>query len=321
MNVEELELKWNNLPLPKSGLYSYIRIDGECLPELHIGISEKGNRCLIMVLPKNSQIGFIGEKKENLESYFKKRENHIVLEVTDRFYNSFFVDLVVSLYYRIKDIADNSESTKSFISIIQYWSDFLRAKKGGLLSPDAVQGMFGELTYLEYLIDNLTLPVNHILDSWRGPYDENHDFHFDEKNAEIKTKTIASNEVHISSEYQLEAVKGRQLELVVISVEPVSINGDNLSAILDRIRKKVLDKNGDVSIVSEALNKKNILFSTIEIYDSYMFRLKTFEFFNCDDIDFPKLTSTGIGASLRKVSYRLILKDLDDKLLIKYIYF
>jgi len=321
MNAEELEIKWNNIPLPESGSYAYNRIDGVCLPDLNIGISKKGNRCLILVLPPKSKIEFIGEKKENLETYFRKNEKHIVLELTDRFYNSFFVDLVVSLYYRIKDISDDNDSAKSFISLIQYWSDFLRAKKGGLLSTEAVKGMYGELAYLEYIIENYKLPIDKILRSWRGPYDENHDFQFDEKNTEIKTKTIASNEVHISNEYQLEAVKGKKLELVIISVEDVSVNGDNLSMVLDRIRKTVLDKNGDITIVSEALMKKNIQFSSVDIYDSYMFRLKTFEVFNCDDVDFPKLTSTSIGGNLRKVSYRLILNDLDDKLLIETVNF
>jgi hypothetical protein len=321
MNVEELEIKWNKLKLPKSGSYAYSRIDGICLPELHIGLSEKGNRCLLLVLPPNSKIEFVGEKKENLETYFRKKEKHIVLELTDRFYNSFFVDLVVSLYYRIKDISDDNDSTRSFISLIQYWSDFLRAKKGGLLSSEAVKGIYGELVYLEYQIEHLKMPINDILNSWRGPYDENHDFHFDEKNAEIKTKTVASNEVHISSEFQLEAVKGVGLELVVASVEDVTVNGDNLSSVLDRIRKAVLSKNGDISIISEALSKKNIQFPTVTIYDFYMFRLKTFEIFDCDDVDFPKLTSVSIGDNLRKVSYRLVLKNLDDKLLIQTINF
>lgn len=321
MNVEELEIKWNKLQFPKSGSYAYNRIDGICLPELNIGLSNRGNRCLILELPSDSRIEFIGEKKENLETYFNKREKHIVLEVTDRFYNSFFVDLVVSLYYRIKDISNDNDSAKSFISLIQYWSDFLRAKNGGLLSAEAVKGMYGELTYLEYLLSNLDLPINNILDSWKGPYDDNHDFHFDEKNAEIKTKTLVSNEVHISSEYQLEAVKGKKLELIVVSVMDVSVNGDNLSSILDRIRKEVLDKNGDISIISDALIKKNVQFSTVNLYDSYMFKLKSFDFFDCNDVDFPKLTSTSIGESLRKVSYRLVLKNIDDKLLIQTINF
>ena len=321
MNVEELELKWSELLPPKSGPYSYSRVDSVCLPELHIGLSERVNRCLILVLSPKSKIEFIGEKKENLETYFSKKEKHIVLELTDRFYNSFFVDLVVSLYYRIKDISDDNESARSFISLIQYWSDFLRAKKGGLLSAEAVKGMYGELKYLEYQLGELKIPINDILNSWRGPYDENHDFHFDEKNAEVKTKTVASNEVHISSEFQLEAVKGKKLELVVASVEDVTVNGDNLSSVLDRIRKAVLSKNGDISIVSEALSKKNTQFSAVTIYDSYMFRLKTFEIFDCDDVDFPKLTSADIGDNLRKVSYRLVLKNLDSKLLIQTLHF
>lgn len=321
MNVEELEIKWNKLQLPKSGSYAYNRIDGICLPELNIGLSNRGNRCLILELPSDSKIEFTGEKKENLETYFNKKEKHIVLEVTDRFYNSFFVDLVVSLYYRIKDISNENDSARSFISLIKYWSDFLKAKNGGLLSAESVKGMYGELCYLEYLLGNLDLPINNILDSWKGPYDDNHDFHFDDKNAEIKTKSITSNEVHISSEYQLEPVKGKKLELIVVSLMDVSVNGDNLSSILARIRKDVLDKNGDISIVSEALIKKNIQFSTVNLYDSYKFKLKYFEFFDCNDKNFPKLTSTGIGENIRRVSYRLILKSLEDNLLIKTINF
>ena len=321
MNVEELELKWSKIELPKTGSYSYTRIDSICLPELHIGLSDRGHRCLILVLPAKTKIEFTGEKKENLETYFREKENHIVLELTDQFYDLFFVDLVVSLYYRIRDISDQNESTRSFISLIKYWSNFLRAKKGDLLTAEEVKGMYGELIYLEYNVDKLESPIDDILRSWRGPYDENHDFHFDKKNAEIKTKTIGSNEVHISSEFQLECAKGKKLELVIVSVENVTVNGDNLSSVLDRLRNKVLDLNGNISIISEALNKKNIQFSTVNIYDSYMFRLKTFDVFNADDVNFPKVTSTSIGDNLRKVSYRLILETLDNKLLIQTIKF
>ena len=72
---------------------------------------------------------------------------------------------------------------------------------------------------MKNLLLNSELIVDDILLSWRGPFDEGHDFVFDFTDYEIKTIEKTKNNVRISSEFQLDSEKGKKIELVVISVE------------------------------------------------------------------------------------------------------
>ena len=64
---------------------------------------------------------------------------------------------------------------------------------------------------MKNLLLNSELIVDDILLSWRGPYDEGHDFVFEFRDYELKTIESSKNNVRISSEFQLESEKGKEL--------------------------------------------------------------------------------------------------------------
>jgi hypothetical protein len=226
MTGQQLEEKWTDIELPKKAKYSYQRIDIHCIPELRVGISFNGNRCLILKLKSDLKFKFEEEEKENIKTYYDKGENSLVIELIDPFFNRFFADLVISLYQLIREIENEYESTRIFIDTVRYWADFLKAKRGHYLSEEAIQGLYGEMVFLEYMIDNSDEHINNILTSWKGPYDANQDFHFHDKNIEVKTKRKGSNIINVASEYQLEAEAGKELELVVVTVLILNENVD-----------------------------------------------------------------------------------------------
>ena len=319
MTGQQIEEKWKDIELPIKAKYSYQRIDVQCVPELRVGISINGNRCLILKLKSDLKFKFHEEEKENLKTYYDKIENSLVLELNDSFYNRLFADLVISLYQLIKDISNEDESTRIFIDTVRYWADFLKAKRGQYLSEEVIQGLYGELVYLEYLIDNSGEPINHVLSSWRGPYDANQDFHFYDKNVEVKTKRKNSNIINIASEYQLEADKGKELELAVVSVILLKENGDNLKQILDRIREKTINSGGLVSIISDALSEKKLTFVNAGDYDSYQFRPESIDIYDCDNVAFPRLTGSQLNDAIQGVTYKLSLTSIDESMKVKII--
>ena len=319
MTGQQLEEKWKSIEPTINARYSYQRIDTFCIPELRVGISVNGNRCLILKLKSFFRLD--EEEKENLKTYYDKEEKSIVLELIDPFYNQLFTDLIISLYQLLKDIEKEEYSTQLFLSTVGYWSDFLKAKRSNFLSGEVIQGLYGELVFLEFLIDNSREPINYVLSSWKGPYDANHDFHFTEKTIEVKTKRKNGNLINISSEYQLEPEVGKDLELAVISVVLVKDSGDNLKLILDRIREKTLSKGGNISIISEALAEKNLTFANVIEYDHFQFKATTIQLFHCDHPSFPKLVRSELHNAVQNISYKLAITSIDNNLVINTIEF
>ena len=319
MTGQQLEEKWKSIEPPINARYSYQRIDTFCIPELRVGISVEGNRCLILKLKSFFRLD--EEEKENLKMYYDKEEKSIVLELIDPFYNQLFTDLIISLYQLLKDIEKEEYSTQLFLSTVGYWSDFLKAKRSNFLSGEVIQGLYGELVFLEFLIDNSREPINYVLSSWKGPYDANHDFHFTEKTIEVKTKRKNGNLINISSENQLEPEVGKDLELAVISVVLVKDSGDNLNLILDRIRQKTLSKGGNITIISEALSEKNLTFANVIEYDHFQFKATTIQLFHCDHPSFPKLVRSELHNAVQNISYMLAITSIDNNLVINTIEF
>jgi hypothetical protein len=319
MDGQQIEDKWKAIGLPKNAKFAYQRIDSVCIPELRLGVSFDGNRCLILKLNSKLKYIFREADKENLKIYYDTTESSIVLELIDPFYNRLFIDLVNSLYHLLKNIQKEDESTPVFINTVRYWSDFLKAKRSQFLSEEMVQGLYGELVFLEYLIDNSGEPINHILNSWRGPFRADHDFHFFDKNIEVKTKRKNSNYIYIASEFQLQAEAGKELELAIITIVLVKDNGDTLGAILNRIRIKTINAGGLVSILTDALNEMKLTFIVLEAYDSYQFQPESIDFHNCDDVYFPKLNRALLNDSIQDVSYKLELTTIPETMKLKTI--
>ena len=318
MDAIQLEKQWSKLIRQQSSGFITMKIDASCKPDLDLGVNSKKHRCLLLRLPKGGKSNFRGETKENLKTSFNKRENCIVLELLDEYYHTLFNDLIISLYFKIKDIQDHNEYTAIFISIINKWAAFLANSRNNKLSEDVIKGMFGELTVLnEHLIASCMLDVNSILNSWQGPYDANTDFVNDSKNIEIKTKYIDNPNIMISSEYQLDDESGKSLELIVVSVVSDYNSMSTLESLINIIRSRILELNGDLSILFEALAQKSLFPSNLVEYNNYKFTLIQHVTYACDLVTknndvFPRLIKSKLPGQINKLKYNINLQDLDN---------
>ena len=314
MDFEKIEKKWASISLPKSGKgYEAHRIDGSCIPELMVGFNNAGNRCLILELPLGFDPEFTGEKMERLSSVYDKKENSLILELHDNYFHEEFNHLIVFLYSNVKDLKNHEESTKCFISIIRKWAVFFNPSASDRLSEEALWGIIGELTYLRELINSATSSnVNSILNSWKGPYDTNHDFYFDDKSVEVKTKSINGNAIKISSEHQLDLEQGLPLELMVVSLDKVPSNGETFLSLVNEIRDELFNLGGDSSILINALGQKKLSISELNKYDDFKFTLKSHIVYNCMDIDFPKIIRSKTNDAISRVKYSINLASEDQ---------
>ena len=318
MNTIILEHQLKRVKPPKARGLSIIRIDSLCVPDLYIGLNEKANRCLVLNLPSGYKTKFTGDNKENIRTYFDSVNHKIILELLDDYYNSLFNDLIISLYYKIKDISDVNESTVVFINTINSWATFLQKSSEEGLTEKQIRGLVGELVILKEYLNSGRPNINLVLESWTGPYDATYDFTFEELNVEVKTKSSDSSIVRISNEYQLDDEPGKRMELTVVSLDKAD-SGVNLSQLIKEIRDAIVSLNGDISIFMNALAQKQLFVTNIPDYDSMQYSLSLREIYDCQLIkngqEFPRVIKSRIVEELKDFKYKINLADLSSFLI------
>ncbi len=318
MESEILEIEWQKLNYEGVSEYVFNRIDSICIPELNIALNSLSERCLILELPKGFIPDFQSITRQNLTIEYFRDIHYIALRLTDDTYNDLFNDLVISLYQSIKDVSDESQSSFVFIQTFHKWSEFFQDGQSDKLSKDVIKGLFGELLVLKHLVsESCSANVNDILDSWKGPYDQGHDFVLDAKDIEVKTKDINKTSIRISSEQQLDNVIGKGLELLVVSVESNMVNGYSVADLIKEIKALVFNRLGDYQILLKAVRQKGLTTKNIEDYNNYRFVLINHYTYDCVLEGFPKLTKGSLPIGVNQVNYDVQLGCI-TKFLIKY---
>lgn len=308
-----LETKWNSINTDGIVNFRIIRISADSKSELNLGFNKSGNRCLILELPLNNSVDFQGSAKQNLSIDFFKDLNYIVIQLIDNSYHDLFNDLIISLYHRIKEISDIDFCSKELIKTFYKWSEFFEDTHSNLLSPDVIKGLFGELFIFKNLINkSVSGYINDVLNTWQGPYDRGHDFILDKKNLEIKTKDSSKIDIRISSEYQLEPEFGKDLELIVVSVEIDSEKGLSLQDIALEIKDVITEKLGDGAIFLKALNQKGITLRNIKAYNYLKFLAVSEISYDCMDENFPKLNISSIPSAINNLKYNIQVTSLNE---------
>jgi len=313
MEQKYLQNKWNSI-IPDNIIKGYhtIRIDSSCIPDLFIGVNRLNNRCLIMILPLGHGIDFRHSQKEKITLEQYHAPDIIVLTLLDKSYYELFNDLILSIYNQVSDIVEFEKYSKMFISTFHMWSSFFEEVDLERLSQENIKGIFGELHVLKSLLNEAnSMSVNEVLSSWRGPYDQSHDFVFDNVNIEVKTKNFTACQINISSEYQLQEEIGKGLELLVLSVEADVINGKSIKDLLLDVKSDIYEKGGDFLIVLNALLQKGLTQSNIHMYDNFRFRPVDEIKYDCCRKGFPRLTESNTNVSISEIRYKLNLKSLE----------
>lgn len=312
MNKEIIESIWNKVIPSGEGEFEYKLLSKESIPQLNIGFDKKSQKCLILELPFDFDKPFQQFEKENLSLKYFKKEKCLCIILNDDFFKDLFDDLILSIYSKISKISNPEEYSELFTRHFFKWSAFFENKKTDGLTRDQVKGLIGELIYLKNLLLNRQLSIDDILHSWRGPYDEGHDFVFEFTDYEIKTIETTKNSVRISSEFQLESEKGKELELVVIFVNQDNENGLSLKSLIDEIKLIVLDRFGDNSIFINSLAQKGLIIGDLDQYEIYRYTPIEEISYDSSKENFPKLIRSSIPEEINKLNYNIRLNLIEE---------
>lgn len=316
MNLKDLSEKWYGIPPAKGGEFQSLRIDGEVIADMFLGLNPELRRCVLIKIPANYTFDFQASIKQNVSLELYPTTNFIVLTLLSDEFTDLFNDLVFSIYTRILTLSDAEEYVSEFIKTYYKWNDFFNSYLLPMLSEEAIMGIVGELIFLKELIGSApSSKTNQILSSWRGPFDTGHDFILDNKNVEVKTKRSSSNNIRISSEYQLQPEQNKGLELAVISITLDISNGVSLKEILYEIKELTISRLGDYSILLQALSQKGLTALNVSNFDHMKFRGIDMTIYDCLNAYFPKLIQSELSSSITGVAYNINTTGLKDHII------
>ncbi len=276
--------------------------------KVYYGISNEGNPRLSFLStiapPKmdSTKMLKVIQGKETEGVYWT---NFDLLESTARqvFY-SFCSDLVDA----IDSIADEKKALIYLKNRFYIWKALFK-KSTTVFSAELIKGMFGELYFLDTALTE-KYGINDAIKSWSGIDGTAKDFSKDSDWYEIKTVSVTSVSVKISSLPQLSSEMPGHLVIIKLeTMSPMFANGkSSIGEIfqnivrkidLDEIKELFLNKiqTYGISLSDDCCNKK---FNVISVQSYHV------------DEEFPRLLEADIKyKEICKVSYELIINSLD----------
>lgn len=177
------------------------------------------------------------------------------------------------------------------------------------LSSEKEQGLFGEL----YFLDKYMIPkygIDDSINSWAGPLGYNKDFSIDNTWYEVKTTSVNSTCVKISSLSQLSSdIPGN---LSIIRIEKMSEEFDNgfcsISHIFDDILKQIKDGELQEKFINKVLEYG---FNPETDFQKNKFNISNISIYKVEE-GFPRLTEKDIKfQEIDNITYEIIIKTIE----------
>ncbi|MDF9866945.1 hypothetical protein OKW22_000504 [Bacilli bacterium PM5-3] len=240
---------------------------------------------------------------------YKSNEYRLFISLNDnnKDLKEIFDILKHDLLKKIENLNKEDEIINELAIRFNYWSELLIARNAKKMDENKIQGILGELFFInEYLID--TYGSVNAIKGWVGPSKSNQDFIFSDNIFEVKTVLDKTKTITISNKNQLSIF----MNLIVITFcksGELSKSSFNLSKMIMSISDKIND-NEIKNMFYIKLAELGILKGQEYIYDdnSYEF-LEINKYFISED--FPFIDHKCIPFAVSNYKYDLLLSEID----------
>ena len=214
-----------------------------------------------------------------------------------------FETLTEDIRTRIEALPSNTGAAKTTQNVLEEWKRFFQNNKAIVLSPEAEQGLFGELLFLKKLILNFGIEM---IDTWNGPDKSVHDFYLNNNAVEVKTTSGQEPyKVHINNLHQLDDSEIKKNLYLKAYAFRKDTGGKKLPDLVKEVRQIFNDDSWRLKKLNDMLLKAGYLDASASFYtkgytvcDEYTFKIKE---------GFPRITKKDISIGLSKVEYDLEL--------------
>lgn len=306
-------IPWDGIPTPSADL-SVLRVSGATGIPIYWGRDPSAQCLLIMELNGDHAAQFrrdivslhgIGIDLRNTDAAGRQR---LILTLARHIDSDLFLGLCETLITNLKDVADPAAALAVALAHLKRWKAFLAGRNARLLSPEEVRGLFGELHILRTLYHE-TLPQVVAVDAWCGPDNSHQDFIFG--NCAIEVKSLSGRErstVRISSEDQLESLTEELFLLTQrLSDMPDVEHTLSLNGIVTLIKGELMDAEA----IEQFMDKlAEVGYVPLAEYDTPCFVVSGAQGYRVT-ADFPRLIRSRLPQGVTKVTYDLMLEDIE----------
>lgn len=225
-----------------------------------------------------------------------------------------------TIFYKFcEDIIESTvkvNNQKAFQFIIARWNKWrfmFKRPSTDLLTENQVVGLIGELLFLENYMFN-KYGIEKSLTSWQGPSKNHKDFEIDSTWYEVKTVRLAALTVKISSVEQLDSNLEGNLEVIVLDkTNEESINAISLNKLVEQIGNKISSFEA-YKVFNNKLAEAGYFYE--EDYDKYIYKFIRRNTYLVNN-KFPKVKAEDLKEGIVKVSYDILLKDINKFMKVK----
>lgn len=219
-----------------------------------------------------------------------------------------FLSLCSDLIRTTSYVDDPGSGVKVFLRRLSRWHEFLKRKRPGVLSPEAVKGLIGELLFLEERVVS-EFGWETAVNSWKGPEGAPQDFAIHETAVEVKCQCGSSQpSVKITSAEQLipQLPEGYLVVYTISTADGEDNEGFSLNELVEKLRDQLeVAPEHTRERFEELLLLAN--YTMLEDYNEPKYKRISAKCFQVKD-DFPRIQLSSIPAGIEHVSYSLELE-------------
>jgi len=299
-------LSWDNIKSPVSDI-NLLRIDATHPHDFSWGKDSAGRLLLVLKFPMIDAHDLRARKieltgiKSDICKIDSTGEAYFQLALLSKENADIFHALCNDLIDKTRAITDAEAALSLVYSRLDRWRALLSKANRGLLSPHEIQGLFGELKFLEECIDAGRVSVQAAIEGWQGPLGAPHDFIFDQAAIEIKSISGSSaDSVRISSELQLTThLSTLHLRVIFMAQNADCNKGTSLNTLIREVRDKI-QIHDLVQALDERLSK--IGYIDIYEYDYPCFSVMQNRTYHVRE-GFPRITPGSLTVGISNVAY------------------
>lgn len=243
-----------------------------------------------------------------IPEYTRNHQRYIELRQMPGTEAYIFEIVVEDLRRGIKRAHPSSDIIDITQKILKKWKDFFSEGKKPVLAEKETQGLYGELMFLNELIQKIGL---NSVNFWFGKR-HTHDFYIGQNAVEVKTSVSqAPYYAHINSEYQLDTNDvTADLYLKMYIFRKDSIGGQRLSELIKNIRRQLKCDEFALDTFNNKL-EENGYFDVAEDYYQIGYTIRDSFSFKVEK-GFPRLIKENLPKGIYHIEYDISVSECMD---------
>lgn len=276
--------------------------------KIFFGLSKEGKKRL--AFQSSNVIEQIESTKIINVNYYRDSENYwLSFDLEDNKFQNLFYTFCSDMVNSLSGLSDAKDELEYIKNRFYNWKKMFQNVTIKELSEEKEQGIFGELYFLyKYMIPKYGVDTSIL--SWAGPLKFNKDFSINDTWYEIKTSSVSSTNIKITSLSQLDSENEGFLSIVKVEKMSQEFNG-NLSSVYNLIQL-IMSQITTIKVQDDFLNKLvEYGLGPDNNFGSRQFDVKNVKLYLVNN-KFPRLTKNEITyEEIDNVSYLLNLTGIE----------